>query len=412
MSFQQGLSGLNAASQSLDAIGNNVANADTVGYKESDVQFADVYANTLAGSASQNVGIGVQVAAVAQTFSQGDISSSSNPLDMAISGDGFFRMSNNGAITYTRNGQFQLNNQGYIVNSSGEELTGYPASAAGVLATGSPVPLQINSSNSLPQATSEYNVSLTLDSRDATLSAASFNPDDATTYSSSTSVPVYDSLGNTHTLQTYYVNTGGGQWSVFATNDGVPVGYTPPATPVPIGTMTFSSDGVLTSTTPSPMTAALDVTTGATTPLNISINYAGTQQDASDFGVNQQSQDGFAPGSLSSFSVSSDGTIVGSYTNGRSSVLGQVVLTNFANPNGLQNLGDNQWAETADSGVPLTSTPGTSGLGSVQSSSIESSNVDLTTELVNLITAQRFYQANAQSIKTQDDVLQTLVSLQ
>jgi flagellar hook protein FlgE len=411
MSFQQGLSGLNAASKSLEAIGNNVANSSTVGFKQSQVQFADIYANTLTGSGSNDTGIGVQVARVAQLFSQGNVTSSANPLDMAISGNGFFRMSNNGAIAYTRNGQFELDKQGYIVNSSGGRLTGYAVDAQGQILNGAPTEIQISAGDSLPQQTSVYDASLKLDSRKSDLVANSFDPDDPTTFSDSTSVPVFDSLGNSHTLRTFYVKTGPGAWSVFATNDGVPVGYAPPATPVPIGTLSFSTGGILTGTTPSPITAAMAVTTGAATPFNISFDYTGTQQNAGDFGVAKQFQDGFASGSLSGFNVSEDGTIVGNYTNGRSSVLGQVVLTNFANPNGLQNIGNNEWVETANSGVPLVSTPGTSGLGSVQSARVEESNVDLTAELVNMITAQRYYQANAQTIKTEDQVMQTLINL-
>ena len=411
MSFQQGLSGLNAATKSLEAIGNNVANSGTVGFKQSQVQFSDIYANTLTGSGSNDTGIGVQIARVAQLFSQGNVTSSANPLDMAISGNGFFRMSNNGAITYTRNGQFELDKQGFIVNAAGGRLTGYAVDAQGQILNGAPTEIQINGGDSLPQQTSVYDASLKLDSRKGDLVANNFDPDDPTTFSDSTSVPVFDSLGNAHTLRTFYVKTGPGAWSVFATNDGAPIGYTPPATPVPIGTMSFSTGGVLTGTTPNPMVAAMAVTTGAATPFNISIDYTGTQQNAGDFGVAKQFQDGFASGSLSGFNVSTDGTIVGNYTNGRSAVLGQVVLTNFANPNGLQNIGNNQWVETADSGVPLVSTPGTSGLGSVQSSRVEESNVDLTAELVNMITAQRVYQANAQTIKTEDQIMQTLVNL-
>lgn len=411
MSFQQGLSGLNAASKSLEAIGNNVANAGTVGFKQSQIQFSDIYANTLAGSGSNDTGIGVQVARVAQLFSQGNVTASSNPLDMAINGNGFFRMSNNGAISYARNGQFQLSKEGFIENASGARLTGYLADASGNLAIGAPAELVINGSDLAPKATAEYDVSLTLDSRRGDLTVAGFDPDQTATYSDSTTVPVYDSLGNQHQLRTFYVKTGGGQWSVFATNDGVPVGYPAGGTPVPIGTMTFSTGGVLATTTPNPMVASLAVATGAVTPLNIAIDYTGTQQFARDFGVGKQLQDGYEAGSLAGFNVSSDGKIVGNYTNGHSSILGQVILTNFANPNGLQNVGDNQWVETADSGVPLTSTPGSSGLGSVQSSRVEESNVDLTAELVNMITAQRVYQANAQTIKTQDQILQTLVNL-
>jgi flagellar hook protein FlgE len=411
MSFQQGLSGLNGATKSLEAIGNNVANANTVGYKQSQVQFSDIYANTLTGSGANDIGIGVQVARVAQLFSQGNVTASANPLDMAINGNGFFRMSTNGAISYTRNGQFQLDKEGFIVNAGGAKLTGYLADANGVIQNGAPTEIVINGGDLAPQATSEYDAQLKLDSRKGDLTVAGFDPDNPATFSDSTSVPVFDSLGNSHTLRTFYVKTGAGQWSVFATNDGVPVGYVPPAAPTPLGTMTFSSGGVLTGTTPNPITVPMAVTTGAATPFNISIDYTGTTQTAGDFGVAKQTQNGFEPGTLVNFSVSSDGTIVGNYTNGRPKVLGQVILTNFANPNGLQNIGDNQWVETADSGVPLTSTPKTSGLGTVQSSRVEESNVDLTAELVNMITAQRYYQANAQTIKTEDQIMQTLVNL-
>jgi flagellar hook protein FlgE len=420
MSFQQGLSGLNAATKSLEAIGNNVANSSTVGFKQSQVQFSDIYASSLTGTGSAQVGIGVQVARVAQLFTQGTVTASNNPLDMAINGGGFFRMSTNGAVTYERNGQFQLSKDGYIENSSGARLTGYVANAAGVLVNGNPSELVINSGDLPPAATANYDLKLTLDSRKPALTEAGFDPDDSTTFSDSTSTPVYDSLGNSHVLRTFYVKTGGGAWSVFASNDGVPIvpsSYVPAVPPavdpayIPIGTMSFDSAGALTGTVPSPLVADMTVTTGAVSPFAVAVNPAGTQQFAQDFSVSKQDPDGYASGSLTGFSLSSDGLIVGRYTNGRTSILGQVILTTFANPNGLQNIGDNQWVETAESGVPLTSTPGTSGLGSVQSSRIEESNVDLTAELVNMITAQRVYQANAQTIKTQDQLLQTLVNL-
>lgn len=410
MSFQQGLSGLSAASQTLEAIGHNVANANTVGFKQSQVQFADVYAGTLTGSSANQVGIGTQVARIAQLFSQGNISQSDNPLDMAISGNGFFRMSTNGAITYTRNGQFSLSKEGYIENAAGARLTGYLADSNGVIAVGAPSELVISKTDLAPSATSEYDLKLTLDSRKDALDATAFDPDDTTTYSDSTSTSVYDSLGNTHILRTFYVKTDAGEWSVFATNDGVPIGYTAGDTPVAVGTLSFGTGGALT-TTPTTMTVEMAVTTGAATPYTITIDHAGTQQFAQDFTVSSQLADGYAAGTLVDFSVSNNGEIVGRYSNGQTSLLGQVILTNFANPNGLQNIGNNQWVETSESGVPLIGTPGSGVLGAVQSSRIEESNVDLTEELVNMITAQRYYQANAQTIKTQDQILQTLVNL-
>jgi flagellar hook protein FlgE len=415
MSFQQGLSGLNAATKSLEAIGNNVANAGTVGFKQSQVQFSDIYASTLVGSGAAQIGIGTQVSRVAQQFSQGNVTASNNPLDMAINGGGFFRMSNNGSISYSRNGQFILSKEGYIESASGGRLTGYLANASGAVAIGAPAELRIDKADLAPAATTNYELKLTLDSRKAVQPAASFDPTDPTTFADSTSVPVFDSLGNSHTLRTFYVKTASGPagstWAVFATNDDVAVGYVPPAVPVPLGTMTFNNGGVLTATTPSPLVAAMAVTSGAATPFNISIDHSGTQQFAQDFGVSKQLPDGYAAGTLTGFSVSTNGEIVGRYTNGQVNILGQVILSSFANPNGLQNIGDNQWVETADSGVPLTSAPGSSGLGAVQSSRVEDSNVDLTAELVNMITAQRYYQANSQTIKTQDQMLQTLVNL-
>ena len=411
MSFQQGLSGLNAATKSLEAIGNNVANSGTVGFKQSQVQFSDIYASTLTGSGASQIGIGTQVARVAQLFSQGNVTASNNPLDMAINGDGFFRMSTGGSISYARNGQFILSKEGFIENAAGGRLTGYMADLNGVVATGAPTELVINKADLAPQATTTYDLALKLDSRKPDLVAANFDPNDPLTFSDATSAPVYDSLGNSHTLRTFYVKTAGGQWSVFATNDGVPIGYVPPAAPVPLGTMAFNTGGALINTTPSPLVANMAVTTGATTPFNISIDHTGTQQFAGDFGISKQLPNGYYAGTLTGFAVSSNGDIVGRYTNGQVKTLGQVILSSFANPNGLQNIGGNQWVETAESGVPRTSTPGSSGLGSVQSSRIEESNVDLTAELVNMITAQRVYQANAQTIKTQDQILQTLVNL-
>ena len=409
MSFQQGLSGLNAASKSLEVIGNNVANASTVGFKQSQAQFADVYANSLTGGGAMQAGIGTKVAQIAQQFTQGNVTASNNPLDIAINGGGFFRMSDNGTISYGRNGQFQLDKDGFIVNANNARLTGYTANSSGVLSTGAPAELSINSADIPPQTTTEVNALLNLDSGKAALLSAGFDMTDPTTYHHSTAASVYDSLGNAHTLQTFYVKTGAGAWDVFAANDGVPIGYTPPAAPVAVGTLNFTSDGVL--TTAMPFTVSVPVTTGATTPFPVDLDYTGTTQFGSSFSVNSLNQDGYSSGRMTGFNIGADGTIVGRYTNGQSATLGQVVLADFTNPNGLQALGNNLWAETATSGAALVGVANSGRLGVLQSSAVEDSNVDLTAELVNMITAQRVYQANAQTIKTQDQVLQTLVNL-
>ena len=400
MSFQQGLSGLNAAAKNLDVIGNNVSNAGTVGFKQSQAQFADVYANSLTGSGGSNIGIGTKVAVVAKQFTQGNITATNNPLDIAINGGGFFRMDNNGETNYQRNGQFQLDRMGFIVSASGAKLTGYTANASGVLSTGSPAPLSINTADLVPQITTEVNAVLNLDSSSA-VPAGAFNMNDPATFNNSSAVSVYDSLGNAHTLQTYYVKTAAGTWDVHASTDGGAASL--------VGTLNFDTSGAL--TTPMPLPVSVAVTTGAVTPYSVNVDFTGTTQFGSAFSVNTLNQDGFTSGRLAGFNIGPDGTILGRYTNGQSAVLGQVVLASFSNPNGLQPLGNNMWAETATSGAALVGPPDSGSLGVLQSSAVEDSNVDLTAELVNMITAQRVYQANAQTIKTQDAVLQTLVNL-
>jgi flagellar hook protein FlgE len=406
MSFQQGLSGLNAAAKNLDIIGNNVANSGTVGFKQAEAQFADVYANSLSGAGGSQVGIGTKVAAVVQQYSQGNITASDNPLDVAINGAGFFRLTENGAVTYSRNGQFHMDKDGYLVNMTGARLTGYEGLPGGVLNTGSPVDLHISTADLSPQVTSEVNALLNLDSRQLPLPSAGFNLSDPSTYHHSTSVSLYDSLGNPHLMTMYYMKTAPGSWDVFASLDGTQIGAGA------VGTLNFTGDGLIdTATTALPFTLSGAVTTGANSPLTFDLGFSGTTQFGSGFSVNALQQDGFASGRLSGFNIGSDGIIQGRYTNGQSVALGQVVLANFANPQGLGALGDNAFSQTSTSGEPLVGPPGTGSLGVLQSSATEDSNVDLTAELVNLITAQRVYQANAQTIKAQDAVMQTLVNL-
>ncbi|SEK70337.1 flagellar hook protein FlgE [Nitrosovibrio tenuis] len=407
MSFQQGLSGLNAASKNLDVIGNNVANANTVGFKQSQTQFADMFANSLSGGGGTGqAGIGVKLAAISQQFSQGSITVSGNSLDIAINGSGFYRLSDQGAISYSRNGQFHSDKDGYIVNSNGLRLTGYTTNAAGQINASAPVDLQISRSDLPPTSTGLINAVVNVDARGTTLNPLAFNPSDPTTYNSSTSVSIYDSLGNPSTLATYFLKTAANTWDVFATNDGAPLNAG-----AAVGTLNFLSSGVLNPLSPSTFSMSAPITTGATTPLAFNLDFAGTTQFGSSFGVNALSQDGYASGQLTGFSVAPDGVIRGSYSNGKFLTLGQVVLANFANPQGLEVHGNNTWKESAASGVALVGQPITGSLGVLQSGAVEDSNVELTSELVNMITAQRVYQANAQTIKTQDQLLQTIVNL-
>jgi len=404
MGFQQGLSGLNAAAKNLDVIGNNVANASTVGFKGAQAQFADIYASTVGGG--NQVGIGTRVATVAQQFTQGNITTTNNSLDMAVSGNGFFRLSDNGSITYSRNGQFQMDKGGYIVSSQGYRLTGFLPNALGVIVATAPADLQISTADLLPNATTAVAAGLNLDSRSAIIPAVpAFDPNNGATFNNSTSMTVFDSLGSSHVASLYFAKTATNAWDTYLTVDGVNT----QAANAPLTAMTFGTNGVL-ALPAAPVTSAAFTPAGAAAQ-TLSINFASTSQFGGIFGVNSLTQDGYTSGRLTGFATGADGMITGRYSNGQTKTLGQVVLSNFSNPQGLQPLGGNNWAETSTSGTPLTGAPGSSSLGVLQTSAVEDSNVDLTAELVNMITAQRVYQANAQTVKTQDQVLQTLVNL-
>lgn len=448
MAFQQGLSGLNSSSKAIDAISNNIANASTVGFKSSQTHFADVYAASLQGAGAGQVGIGVGISNVFQQFTQGNITTTNNALDISISGQGFYRMSDNGAVTYSRNGQFHLDKDGHVVNDGGLRLTGYLADpASGVVSPSSPGDLFVDPSDIPPVATGASTgnttpgvvANLNFDSRadflggwpaptvtPGPLGVVTISP---LSYNFSTAQTVYDTLGNPHNLTYYVVKTPNpGQWEVHATVDGtreanIDLGA---GAGVPL-TLTFNQFGKLdTILLPQPTAASINLTgvvadlqandptvpaNAAAATIDFPLDFAGTTQFGSAFGVNSLSQDGFSSGRLAGISVAPDGILQGRYTNGQTRSLGQVVLANFRNPNGLQPLGDNQWAETSESGGPLVGAPGSASLGVLQSSSVEESNVDMTSELVAMITQQRNYQANAQSIKTQDQIMNTIVNL-
>ncbi|MCB1937183.1 MAG: flagellar hook protein FlgE [Nitrosomonas sp.] len=420
MGFQHGLSGLNVASQSLDVIGNNIANANTAGFKQSHAEFSDMYANSLTGASSENRGLGARVAAVSQQFSQGNITSTSNPLDIAINGNGFFRMSDNGAISYSRNGQFHLDDSGYIVNNNNLNLTGYAADAEGKVLAAAPTNLRVSTAALPPQPTTSFGLELNLDSRVQVPSPLpTFDATDPTTYNGTTSGSIYDSLGNAHILSLYFQKNAANTWDIYATVDGastaagVPIGVTLDGGPSQA--LTFDSNGVLTApATPIAISvdlATIDPTLGATSPLDFTLDLNNSTQFGTSFGVNSITQDGYSSGTLAGFTIDNEGFVNGNYTNGENRTLGQIALATFTNPQGLNPVGNNQWLETPAAGQPLIGAPGTGILGVLQSSAIEDSNVDLTAELVNMITTQRTYQANAKTIETQDAILQTLVNL-
>jgi len=409
MGFEQALSGLQAASQSLDNIGNNIANASTIGYKDVSTQFSDVYASTLWGATATQIGIGVQVAAVLPNFTQGNITTTGNPLDVAINGQGFFQELNNGITSYSRDGEFQLNANGVIVTATGAQLLGYPATATGQITAAPPVPLTLSQAPVPPKATTSASISLNLDSNSTVPATVPFNPADPTSYNSSTSMDVYDSQGNAHVLSMYFVMTGANTWDVYATGDGNPLNggaaYAPP--------LAFNTSGALAGGASATLNISMPLANGAATPLAFPLTFpsASTTQYGSAFAVSSNSQTGYATGQLAGFSIGTNGVITGQYTNGQTLAQGQIALANFTNPQGLIAVGNNQFVQTEASGAPIVGAPGAGSLGTVQSGALESSTVDITTELVNLITAQRYYQANAETVKTQDQVEQTLMNL-
>jgi len=415
MAFQQGLSGLYASSKALDVAGNNIANASTVGFKSSTAHFADVYGASLQGSAGSQIGIGTSLAGVAQQYTQGNITSTNNPLDIAINGTGFFGMTQNGVVTYTRNGQFHLDKDGYIINDQSRKLLGITADSTGAIPNQPPTDqLKVDFVTGTPNATSTAAITANLDSRNSAPATTPFSPTDTTSYNSSTAMSVYDSLGNPHTLSYYYVKSAtANQWDMYLALDGAQVSTTPT-------TLNFTSTGVLdTTTTATPVAVSIPTTsvgglaaiTSGASAMSFNLDISKVTQFGSSFAVNDLTQNGYAPGNLAGLSVSKDGLVQARYDNGQTRSIGQIALFNFRNPNGLTSVGNNQWTETADSGQATPGSPNVGIFGVLQASSVEESNVDLTAELVNLIVEQRNYQASAQSIKTQDQIMQTLVNI-
>jgi flagellar hook protein FlgE len=402
--FNIALSGLTAASSALDITSNNIANADTTGFKSSQGEFGDVFSSSAVNLNTSTSGEGVQLISSAQQFTQGDITTTSSPLDMAISGNGFFTMDSPSGYVYTRNGEFTEDQNGNVVSSTGQFLQVYPPLANGGFNTGALQNLNLNTAQSAPQATSTGVVTLNLPSNDTVPTQTPFSATNPDTYSQSTSTTVYDSLGNSYPATYYFTQTATpGTWNVNMTVNGTLVGATQ--------ALTFNSAGVL--TTPANGSVAFGGYTPAdgATAMNMTFNFGDTTQYGTAFGVSSITQNGYTTGQLSTVSVDSTGVVSAVYTNGRSTDLGQLAIANFPNPQGLQQLTDTNWAQTFSSGTVVQGTAGSAGFGTVQSSAIESSNVDLTTELVNMITEQRAFQANAQVITTADQMSQTVIGI-
>jgi flagellar hook protein FlgE len=403
MGFQVALSGIDASSKALDVVANNIANSQTTGFKASTVDFADVYATgSLNLSASQS-GEGVTIAAIDQQFTQGNITQTGNNLNLALSGQGFFTLHDASGYYYTRNGTFSVDNKGFVVNAISQRVQVYPPLATGGFNTGALSDLQLNTSQSAPQATATVSLNLNLPANAAAPAVAPFSPVNPATYTNTTSTAVYDSLGNQHTATYYYIATATpNQWNVAMTVDGTQVGG--------LQALDFSPSGVITTPANSTFAFPADPIAGAN-PLTLTVNMTGSTQYGAQFGVNSITQDGYSTGQLTTISVDGTGIVSAKYTNGRSLELGQLAMSNFANPQGLAPLGNSNWGETFASGGVIHGTAKSANFGTIESGALESSNVDVTKELVNMITAQRAFQANAQVITTNDQITQTILQI-
>jgi flagellar hook protein FlgE len=439
MSFNIGLSGLYAANKSLDVTGNNIANVATVGFKSSRAEFADQYAQSIRGtSGGTNVGSGVTTAAVTQNFTQGALTTGTGrDLDLAINGNGFFMVSNNGEKLYTRAGNFHTDSAGNIIDTNGNNLQGFGVDANGNVKTGVLTNLRVDTSNMPPKATSSITISSNLDSTKEINTAAAFDPEKVETYDLTYSTKIYDSQGNEHTLDQYFRKTGLNTWDMYSLVDGRSISDPTKTTP-DVTNLTFDSSGNMV-TTPAPTSTANMVvntdgtftianwipgqskTVGSTTTWaangaaaatgGMKLDMLATTQTNAAGGAIAKNQDGNYTGQISAMSVDSTGNLFATYTNGESQTIGQVALTSFANVQGLSPAGGTMWRETYASGIPVTGAPESGTLGNITGSALEESNVDLTTELVELIKAQSNYQANAKTISTESTIMQTTIQM-
>jgi flagellar hook protein FlgE len=405
MSFGIALSGLNAAQTDLNVTANNIANSATTGFKQSRSEFAELFAVSPVGVSRNAYGNGAKVAAVAQQFTQGNINTTNNSMDLAISGQGFFILSDQGATAYSRAGAFQVNNDGYVVNSQQQRLQVYPPAATGAFNTSTLSDLRLVTTESPPSATTEVETVFNLPSTASVPVTTTFNAADETSYNTARSLTVYDSLGSAHTASMHFVKTATNEWDVHFSVDGNDIG-SEHLTYSQTGTLLTPANGLTSTLT----YAAPALATGAE-DMNLTFDLGQTSQYGDSFSMTSITQDGFTTGRLIGIDIDSTGTVQARFTNGRATSLGQVAIANFANPQGMQQLGNTNWAETAASGQALNGQAGSSGFGLIQSGALEASNVDITAQLVNMITAQRNFQANAQMIQTADQVTQTIINI-
>jgi flagellar hook protein FlgE len=446
MSFNIALTGLAAAQKDLDVTANNIANVNTTGFKESRAEFADVYASSVFSSGKTKNGDGAQTTMVAQQFHQGSLKFTQNSLDLAITGEGYFAMSEDIAsqdYTYTRAGAFKLNKDNFVTDAAGNYLQGFPVdpgtgnTTSLSLSTASPI--QIPDASGSPRHTSNVYSSMNLDSRASAPSTTTFDPGDSTSYNSSTSTTIYDSLGEPHVVQFFFVKqdpaVANNSWQVFATMDEIPIDINGNATATgahtPIDTLQFTAAGLPDVVAPETTFPDIDIlstgttglsqrlTNGAQFPNNITVNWSDEgntanklpTQYASRFEVKALEQDGATVGRLAGIDIGADGKVVASYSNGDTSFLGQVAMVRFSNSQGLAQVGGTAWKKSLTSGEPIAGEPGSGTLGTINSSALEQSNVNLTNELVDLISAQRNFQANSRALEVNSTLQQNILQI-
>ncbi|MBT2373983.1 flagellar hook protein FlgE [Pseudomonas fluorescens] len=437
MSFNIGLSGLYAANKQLDVTGNNIANVATTGFKSSRAEFSDIYAQSKLGTGQNNVGSGVNLAAVSQQFTQGEVNSSGGLLDMAIQGGGFFvQKGSDGSLEYTRNGSFKPDKDGYITNNTGtSRLQGYAADADGNIIKGALTDLQINLSNLPPKASTKVDSTSNLNSSSPVIdqTANPFDPTKSETFSTQYTTTLYDTQGNAHPMIQYMVKTDSNTWKSYTLIDGrnpngTPISGAGAVAPV-ASTVTFDTSGKLTGIVTPPSTVSnttltiadwkpgvmnngtwVDNGAGAN-PTGIAVNMASITQYNSASYRNPPITDGYATGEITNLKVDGNGVLFATFSNQQSKAIGQLSLASFNNEQGLAPAGGTTWKETFASGQPGYDNPQAGTLGSIVAGSLENSNVNLTNELVDLIKAQSNYQANAKTISTQSTIMQTIIQM-
>ena len=435
MSFNIGLSGLYAANKQLDVTGNNIANVATTGFKSSRAEFEDVYSATKLGSGSKTIGNGVRLSNVSQQFTQGDVNNTGNVLDMGINGSGFFVLSENGSMSYTRAGTFKVDKDGYVTNSDGSaRLQGYGVDANGKILNGVLTDLRIDTSNLAPKNTSTVSSTINLNSTAPIINQTTnpFDPSKEASFTKQFSTPIYDTQGNKHIMDQYMVKTGDNTWKTYTLIEGRnPDGSDPtlPASLPVASTMAFDSSGKLVSvTTPATPTPIVSpdlkvtgwipgtVTNGVWTANGaasgvVTVSMDKTTQYNADTARSIPSQNGYATGQITNLTIDTSGVMLANFSNSQTKAIGQISLASFTNEQGLQPVGGTSWKETYSSGIPGYDAPNTGTLGEIHSNSLEESNVNLTNELVELIKAQSNYQANAKTISTQSTIMQTIIQM-